>query len=335
MLMKHLRCFLAVIEQGSFTRAAAKLYVTQSAVSQQIAALERETGAKLLVRKGRAVEPTDSGRYLYRQVKPLVEQLDNAVDKAASVSTDTARHLSLYYRGAAVDTLVAPLLTHLRLREPAAQVDLLRSNRTRDTLVSLSLGEVDVALLKNSRRSLGIPLQFQTICLLYPTWVLPSGHPLATQSSLSVEDLRGESIVALEPVASPQSTAGAGTGADMRYQGIHDRLRALYPDRCIPAKDCVTAVTLARAGYGITLVDSSQVPLIDSLEFVPYKGGELVEYGAFANAFNANPLVDMVFEGVRELYGKPSVLKPGGSLIPLDVFCSEHPCVLPPASARG
>ena len=335
MLMKHLRCFLVVMEQGSFTRAAAKLYVTQSAISQQIAALERETGAKLFLREGRIVAPTDSGRYLYRQIQPMIEQIDNAKDKAASESTCEARHLSLYYRGAAVDPIVSPLLAHLRRREPTARIDLLRSSRTIDTLVSLELGEVDVALLKNGGRSLDIPLQFQRICFLYPVWVLPAGHPLAAKHSLSVEDLEGEDVVALEPAAPTQPAAGTGASIDMRYQGIHDRLRALCPERCVPAKDCVAAVTLARAGYGVTLVDSSQVPFADGLDFVPYAGGALVEYGAFAHALNANPLVDAMLSSARELFGKPSVLQPGGLLASLDEFRREHPHILLPASAQS
>ena len=72
MLLKQLRTFVAVVDNRGFTRAAAQLYLTQSAVSQQIQSLEDETGTELLHRKGRSVEPTESGAYLYREVKPLL-----------------------------------------------------------------------------------------------------------------------------------------------------------------------------------------------------------------------------------------------------------------------
>ena len=72
--LRHLAALEAVVEEGSFGRAARRLGYTQSAVSQQIAQLEKVVGAKLLERPGgpRAVSPTDAGRLLLRHADAIV-----------------------------------------------------------------------------------------------------------------------------------------------------------------------------------------------------------------------------------------------------------------------
>ncbi|MFE7420010.1 LysR substrate-binding domain-containing protein [Rhodococcus sp. NPDC057529] len=72
----HLRDFIAVVDYGSLTQAAARLYVTQPALSQRVAALESELGVQLFTRGPRGVTPTQAGQVLYRDAQHLVRQFD-------------------------------------------------------------------------------------------------------------------------------------------------------------------------------------------------------------------------------------------------------------------
>ena len=65
MLLRQIKYFIAVVESGSFTEAAEKLFISQSAVSQQIRALESELGVALLIRKNRSFTLTQAGGHLY------------------------------------------------------------------------------------------------------------------------------------------------------------------------------------------------------------------------------------------------------------------------------
>lgn len=335
MELKQLRCFIAAVDQGSFSRAAKQLYVTQSAVSQQIAALERHVGARLFERTGRSVRLTDSGRFLYQRVRPSIEQIDDAVDKAASVPTTEVPHLTMYYRGDAVDPIVVPLLARLHEKTPECRVELLRSRRTQDVLVSLSLREADVALLKRRPHPLMESMVFHPLCLVYLACALPSDHPLASRPVIGPEDLERERLVLLE--SRGESAAGVPSAdapaSDMRYQREHDELRKRFGNRATLTADFITALTLAKAGFGITLVDSSQATSTEGLAFVPYRENRWFEYGVFANAHQSNPLVDTLLSTADELFADRPVFEPGGKLARLDRFMTAHPgIVLDPAA---
>ena len=73
--LKQLRYFVTVVESGSISAAARKLYMTQPPLSAQMQALEQELGCPLLERGARRVELTDAGRRLYERAKTLLELL--------------------------------------------------------------------------------------------------------------------------------------------------------------------------------------------------------------------------------------------------------------------
>ncbi len=325
MLLRQMRYFVAVVENRGFTRAAEQLFVTQSAVSQQISQLEDDLGTRLILRKGHALELTNSGRYFYREAKAVLQRLDNAVDKVADVPSDSGLRLSLYYRGDAIDPIVVPILALLHERHPALEINLMRSKRTTSVLASLNAGEADLAILKQETSSLGDVLRFHSLrCFTHLTCVLPQGHPLASRTSLSTTDLAGEQLVLLE---ARQDPIGQGALRDLRYQWVHEQLKRLYPQNYLLASDNITAVTLVKAGFGITLVDSSQITTADGLAFVPLLENHFFEYGVFFRRQNVNPAISRFFEMAEELYTAPMMFGPARRLRPLAEFASEHPDV--------
>ena len=85
MELRQLECFVAVVEESGFTRAAARLHVVQSAVSATIASLERELGAPLLVRTGRRIALTEAGRQLLPKARATLEAARAARDTVHEV----------------------------------------------------------------------------------------------------------------------------------------------------------------------------------------------------------------------------------------------------------
>ena len=86
MTIKQIHYFIAVAETKSFTNAARNYFIAQTAMSQQISALEKELGFLLFHRSNRSVELTQAGQTLYEQVRPLVLDLERAVEHASSVA---------------------------------------------------------------------------------------------------------------------------------------------------------------------------------------------------------------------------------------------------------
>lgn len=76
MLLRQLKYFLAVVEAGSFTEAAAQCFISQSAISQQVQALERELGVELLYRENRKFTLTEAGKYFYQKGRILADEAE-------------------------------------------------------------------------------------------------------------------------------------------------------------------------------------------------------------------------------------------------------------------
>lgn len=89
MLLRQLKYFLAVVETDSFTEAAAQCYISQSAISQQIQALERELGVKLLNRENRKFSLTEAGRHFYQYGRVLADE----ADKLCRETTEIGKNL--------------------------------------------------------------------------------------------------------------------------------------------------------------------------------------------------------------------------------------------------
>lgn len=85
MLLRQLNYFIAVAETGSFTRAAERCFISQSAVSQQIQALERELGVELIHRENRTFTLTAAGEHFYRKGCPLLKKLDGLCRETAEL----------------------------------------------------------------------------------------------------------------------------------------------------------------------------------------------------------------------------------------------------------
>lgn len=93
MLLKQMKYFISVVECNSFTEAAEQCYISQSAISQQIKALEQELGVDLIKRNNRQFTLTPAGEYFYRHGVELVSEIDNL--KRETVRRGQDQELSL------------------------------------------------------------------------------------------------------------------------------------------------------------------------------------------------------------------------------------------------
>ena len=97
MLLKQLEYFVSVVENNSFTQAANEQYISQSAISQQIKALETGLGVELIVREKRSFHLTPAGQYLYRTGKKLLERVHDITVETTRIGTDARVSLRIGY----------------------------------------------------------------------------------------------------------------------------------------------------------------------------------------------------------------------------------------------
>lgn len=122
--LRDLNAFVAVAEEGSFTRAAARLGVSQSALSQTVRGLEERVGIRLLNRTTRSVSPTEAGERLLAEVVPALEQIDRGFAQLGSLRERPAGTIRLSADEYAVLSLLLPALERFMALYPEIIIEL-------------------------------------------------------------------------------------------------------------------------------------------------------------------------------------------------------------------
>ncbi len=122
--LRDLNAFVAVAEEGSFTRAAARLGVSQSALSQTVRNLEERLGIRLFNRTTRNVSPTEAGERLLSEVAPALEQIDRGFSQLGSLRERPSGTIRLSADEYAILSLLWPALERFLARYPEINVEL-------------------------------------------------------------------------------------------------------------------------------------------------------------------------------------------------------------------
>jgi DNA-binding transcriptional LysR family regulator len=188
----QLEHFLAVVDEGSFTRAAERVYRTQSAISQSIKKLEETVGAPLFARDAPELCLTPSGRLLAEYARKMVRVRDEAMRSLDDLKRLVVGRLSVAaHESAAVYLLPGPLKAYLRTH-PEIRVGIYRS-RLDEIPRQVLDREVDVGFVKDEP----IFRELKCVQIHQDQMVLigSPGHPLATRPRVALRDLADEHFV--------------------------------------------------------------------------------------------------------------------------------------------
>src|SRR5512132_242357 len=144
--VRRLRVLGEVARRGSFSAAAEALTYSQSAVSQQIATLEREAGARLVERQGRGIRLTDAGRALVRRADAILVELAAADAELQAIAGLRAGRVRVSTFASAATALLPAAVTAFRAAHPAVQVELSLVEATEEAVGGLRAGPADVGL---------------------------------------------------------------------------------------------------------------------------------------------------------------------------------------------
>ncbi|MDT3720088.1 LysR substrate-binding domain-containing protein [Pseudomonas oryzihabitans] len=140
--LNRLAYFAAVVDTGSFTRAAERLGITKTVVSQQVAKLEEELKTALLMRTTRRVEPTEAGRLLHGRSVSILRQAEDAIGEVTRASTEPSGVLRVAASNDYGTFRIAPLAAAFARRYPACQVELILS----DTRIDPLANQIDLSI---------------------------------------------------------------------------------------------------------------------------------------------------------------------------------------------
>jgi len=239
------RGFVAVAEEGSLTRAAQRLFVSQPALTKQIKQLEALLGVRLFTRSRTGMTLTEAGQTLARHAPVLLATCDRALHDTKSAAAAAARVLRIGFLASAANEATQGIIARFARIRPGWRVEMRQATWSNPS-AGLSDGDVDAALVR-----LPFPGQeaFQVAVLLTePRWVaLPAGHRLVSQDRIAFADLLDDPFVAAPPE----------TGAWRDYWLAVDA-RAGHPPRIGATTDQPDDWLQAIAnGYGVALAPES------------------------------------------------------------------------------
>jgi LysR family nitrogen assimilation transcriptional regulator len=144
--IRQLRYFTAVVDNGSFTRAAEKLNIAQPALSQQVRKLEDDLGAELLLRTARGVVPTEQGALLLTHARRILHDLETLRDEVRGAEAEPEGPVTVGIPTSLGLILSVPLALTVRARLPKVRLRIVEG-LSGHTLEWLRAGQVDVALV--------------------------------------------------------------------------------------------------------------------------------------------------------------------------------------------
>jgi DNA-binding transcriptional LysR family regulator len=191
--LRQIEYFLAVVGEGSFTAAAARLYMVQSSLSASLLGLERELGTELFIRGRSGAELTDAGRAFLGPARAALEDADRARDAVAEVKG--LLRGSVRVATVAVPRIVDVLETirEFQDRHPDVRVHLLHDG-ARNLVGLVADGQVDLAITPLTHRT-SPALRFEPVLTTPVAVISPAGHRLDGAHDVDVRELLDEPII--------------------------------------------------------------------------------------------------------------------------------------------
>lgn len=295
--VRLLEALAVVAEEGSMTRAASRLAMTQQAVSGQIRQLERIVGTPLVRRMSSGVELTPAGQVVVKQGQALLTAATAMVSEARLVGAGRSGRLTIAFKAQSTAHFMPEVEAALRRVAPDLQIEPLAAHTLPDELEALVDGTADAAFLW---LPIGDDPRFVVHPLIdEPRWVaLPPGHRLAARSSLTIDDL------ACEPIVGPRDGM---PDAVVRFWFIDPRpdgTRAVFGPQGRTPEECLHLVA---AGRGCWIAPASTAAYFPypHLVWLPLEDAEPLQLALAWPRHSANPMLHLLLKESRRVTRRP------------------------------
>jgi DNA-binding transcriptional LysR family regulator len=294
MLDTHrIRVFRSVMASGSIQAAADNLGYTASAISQQISALQKETGLTLFAREGRGLTPTPAARVLVANTNDVMGQLSRLDDVIADLREGRSGRLTIGYFASAGAEWMPRLARRLTTEMPDLTLELVLTDIPRRGGAPVDLNIViDVVGDHDPRGSRRVPLAADPYVA-----VLPATHPLADRAEVTLAELEADRWISSDL---PTTTCSRILAAACEASGFQPRY-------AVQAQDHYTSIAFVREGVGVTVMPALAARVItpgDHIRVLPLATPQPVRHiSAVVRDEAGSPAANRAVELLLELIG--------------------------------
>ncbi|AFA47995.1 LysR family transcriptional regulator [Acetobacterium woodii] len=290
---KKLKYFIEVSRLKSFSKAAQVLYVSQTAVSQQIAVLENELGFELLHRNKKTVELTVAGEYFLYEAKRIIALSENAVSKAQDIASGQDGMIKIGFFSMFDRDVIAPVLSTFHRKYPKIRLNIVQSSH-KDLKANLLNHNLDIGF---SFRMTSEELEEKEVYRVFTKLCVNKEHRLSGKSLIETADLEHEQIIDF-----------VKNSEQMEIYGEHhsfEQPKPVYDDTFL-VESMDDAIMLVYQNDGICfLPELTDFVNTDKITFIP----QTIESVPFiVNAYsikdNQNPVLKVFLEEIDNSYGR-------------------------------
>lgn len=286
MELQQMRYAVAIAEERSFTKAAERCFVVQSALSHQVKALERELGVQLFARTSRRVELTAAGEAFVASAREALRATERAMVNAAAADGEVRGELTIGVIPTVTAIDIAAVLAQFHATHPAVRVRL-RGGGSEQFVSDIRAGHLDVAFLGLAECIPPQGVAFRELSREALVVALPANHHLARRKRLKLEELADETFVDF-----PSGSAGRAQG-DLAFEAA-----GLQRDVAFEAMTTDLIVGIIRNDLAVGMLSDHVVPDDPEVVAVPLiDGPRRVEYLAW-NEFNPSPATRAFLESI-------------------------------------
>ncbi len=195
MNLKYLTSFLTVAEEGSINMAAARLFISPSALMKQINSVEEEVGAALLVRGKKGVQLTEAGKVFCQGLKEMIPAYEELVKRTRTTAHRASSAIIVGSWSVACHAVMPQILNYYRIRHPESRVVFRNIANIGEMQKALDREEIDVTFSFGGRSRATSGLQHITLAKETPVLLIPPTCDIPIRSEMTLEDLRGRTLV--------------------------------------------------------------------------------------------------------------------------------------------
>ena len=203
-----LRCVVSLARLGNVTLAARENFIAQSTMSSTISSVENELGVVLFSRTNRGVTPTEAGKRFAAAAEDILRKYDQAVSELVSSEACLQPVLTIGFNSISVGAEIGDFMQYFMKRHSHITFRLCKQSLSRLTQ-DLVDEKIDIVFGNQFEARKKPSLRFAPIAQSFPCVYVPKGHPLAKRSSITVDDLRGETLFCARSDGDPDEMSAA------------------------------------------------------------------------------------------------------------------------------
>jgi DNA-binding transcriptional LysR family regulator len=245
MEIRQIRYFVAVAEEGNFSAAARRLFVSQPPITRQIQQLEEELGARLFERTQKGVRLTPAGTAFLAEARQILTRTRLAAERSQAAAAGEIGKLEIGYFGSAIYSVIPGLIRKFCRRHPQVDISLLPMSK-KEQVDAIKDGRIHIGFGRYYPSDAEVTVE--TVARENVLLAIAEGHPLARDSSVALNKLLGNPIIVF-----PRD--GRPSFADEIVRIV--RRTGAEPQIGHEAIDLSSALALTAAGLGICPVPES------------------------------------------------------------------------------